>query len=311
MNRVSTSTNLLLTMVVSLVMGQAARAEGPSVDEMKKSSDRGLFLGQPAWVKPSPSQPATPSQPAPKAKEASAAPTTKKAPVTKVSTGKAINSHKSAAKVIVAKSKKSTPATVQLVKNQNANTGSAHVQTVAYDADTIITAWLNKPGNAPKYRDGEKMEINVKASRDCNVTIYDYDGKGKLTQIFPNQFQPNTAVKSGETVTIGGPDSEFDYQLSIQPGEHKVNERIFIFAYPTSEAPLQVAMNKPENSPFRSAEMTPEEYRKLVNQSKVFFSREVKIVPKNKSQAVGEIKTVAQESVAAPNKIELSLTIEK
>ncbi len=115
MNRVSTSTNLLLTMVVSLVMGQAARAEGPSVDEMKKSSDRGLFLGQPAWVKPSPSQSATPSQPAPKAKEASAAPTTKKAPVTKVSTGKAINSHKSAAKVIVAKSKKSTPATVQLV----------------------------------------------------------------------------------------------------------------------------------------------------------------------------------------------------
>lgn len=296
-------------MAVSLVLGQAARAEGPSVDEMKKSSDRGLFLGQPAWVKPAATQPA---QPAVKSnKDATPAPAPKKAPITKVSTAKP-TVHKSAGKVVVAKTKKSSPATVQLVKNQNANTtGSAHVQTVAYDSDTIITAWLNKPGNSPKYRDGEKMEINVKASRDCNVTIYDYDGKGKLTQIFPNQFQPNTAVKSGETVTIGGPDSEFDYQLSIQPGEHKVNERIFIFAYPTSETPLSIAMNKPDNSPFRSAEMTPEEYRKLVNQSKVFFSREVKILPKNKSQAVGEIKTVAQESVAAPNKIELSLTIEK
>ncbi len=68
-------------------------------------------------------------------------------------------------------------------------------------------------------------------------------------------------------------------------------------------------MNRPSDSPFRSAEMTPEEYRKLVNQSKVFFSREVKVMPK----AHGSVISVANvtESTTAPNKIELSLMVEK
>jgi hypothetical protein len=164
----------------------------------------------------------------------------------------------------------------------------------------VVTAWLNKPGASPKYKVGEKMQINITASSDCNVVVLDYDGHGKLTQIFPNEYQSNGFVKAGESVAIGGPDSPFDYQVGGRGGA----EKIFVYAYPqSSENPLTVAMAPAENSPFRSAEMTIEQYRDLVNKSKVFFSREVKIVPKNGA------KPVSMPSPPA-NKIELTFEVD-
>ncbi len=199
---------------------------------------------------------------------------------------------------------------------------SSHVTVIANDkdqgfknvslesGDPIIKAWLNKPGALPKYRDGEKMEVNVTASQDCNLSIFDYDGKGKLTQIFPNEYQQSSSVRAGETVTIGGANSEFEYQVSTLPGESKIKEHIFVFAYPNNEAPISIAMSRTSDSPFRSADITMEQYRKLVNESKSYFSREVKITAKDKSQ----FKQVANEiasTKSAPNKVELSFQIEK
>ncbi len=176
--------------------------------------------------------------------------------------------------------------------------------------DPIIKAWLNKPGSMPKYRDGEKMEVNVTANQDCNLSIFDYDGKGKLTQIFPNEYQQSSSVRAGETVTIGGEKSEFEYQVSTQPGESKINEHIFVFAYPNTEAPISIAMSRTADSPFRSADITMEQYRKLVNESKSYFSREVKITPRDKSQ-IKQVSNEIASSKAAANKVELSFQIEK
>ena len=301
------SRSLMNVAALSLLLSSpfaGARAEGPSLKELEKSHDRGLCIEQPSYVKNQEKQvqEAKPRQTAPKPVASTQKRVSDLVPVKRPVVK---------AKVMVAKGKmhpQQTKNHVQVIKHTVQPESSQSIQTVAYENDTVISAWLNKTGPNPKYKDGEKMEINVKASRDCNLTIYDFDGRGKLTQIFPNQFQPNSLVKGGDTVTIGGADSQFDYQLSMQPGEEKVKESIFIFAYPVSEAPLSIAMNRSDNaSPFRSAEMTPEEYRKLVNQSKVFFSREVKVVAKSQNQ----IKPVSQETTQAPNKIELSLVIEK
>ncbi len=312
-------TSLALSFLFGVSSFSAALAEGgkteePTADEMKNSKERGLFIEQPSYVK-APRKEATVQPPAvnknqqPKAgvkvgtTKTPSLQTSKTAPV--VARAKQKGTVK---QPLVARSKpaqKTTAGHIQVVKNTPVN----NIKTVAYEGEAIISAWLNKPGETPTYKDGEKLEINVKASRDCNLTIYDYDGRGKLTQIFPNTYQQASLVKGGETVTIGGSDSQFEYQLSVNPGERKVNERIFVFAYPVSEAPLSIAMSRPSDSPFRSADMTPEEYRKLVNQSKVFFSREVKVMPR----AHGSVVSVANvtETTTAPNKIELSLMVEK
>jgi hypothetical protein len=175
--------------------------------------------------------------------------------------------------------------------------------------DAMVKVWLNKSGAEPRYHSGEKMEINVSAAKDCNLMIFDFDGRGKLTQLFPNQFQQASSVKAGQTVAIGGDSSSFDYTASLPKGRQVSSERIFVYAYPLDESknpPLSVAMNMTgTGTAFRSADISLDEYRKLVNQSKVFFARDVQITPK------AGVTVAAADTTPAPNKYELGFVIEK
>lgn len=331
---------LSLTLALPLLWQPAFAADSdksePAFDEMKNGTNRGLFIEPSLYHKDAAtkttkstskelSKDATKVEPAgttgikvsPKAGAIKSAAKTKiKADLVPVKT--APHTKSSLPKHAVAKSAET--------KRHEANSQAAkssHVTVVASDksqgfknvslesGDPIIKAWLNKPGSLPKYRDGEKMEVNVTASQDCNLSIFDYDGKGKLTQIFPNEFQQSSAVRAGETVTIGGEKSEFEYQVSTLPGESKIKEHIFVFAYPNNEAPISIAMSRATDSPFRSADITMEQYRKLVNESKSYFSREVKITPKGQSQIKQVANEISANAKSAPNKVELSFQIEK
>lgn len=312
--------SILGAFALSLCLTGAAYADDksisePSAEDLKHSKERGLFIEPP--VSPSANVIKTGSKGEKQPAKKVIIKTPVKSQVQTPSTPAKAQVKESAKPVKVAKVKiqrpmiaknktKSSPVVASHVQVSPAAKDS-NIQTVSYEQDTIIKAWLNKPGRSPKYRDGDKMEINVTASQDCSIAIFDYDGKGKLTQLFPNEYQSSGQVKSGETVTVGGADSSFEYKVSTNPGESKVNETIFVFAYPSTEAPISIAMNTTPDSPFRSAEMTMEQYRRLVNESKVYFSREVKIVPKSHS----DVKAVAHNSTAAPNKVELSFSIEK
>ncbi|MDP3507022.1 MAG: DUF4384 domain-containing protein [Candidatus Melainabacteria bacterium] len=339
---------LSFTLALPLLWQPAVAADSdksePTFDEMKKGKDRGLFIEPPTYhkdatvkapkttTKEPPKEatktvPATSAaikvspkaviKPAPKSKIKADLVPVKAAPQAKSTSSSSSSSSSSLPKHAVAKAgAKSKSDKSKVTKSSShitviANEKSQEFKNVSLEAaDPIIKAWLNKPGSLPKYRDGEKMEVNVTASQDCNLSIFDYDGKGKLTQIFPNEYQQSSSVRAGETVTIGGAKSEFEYQVSTLPGESKIKEHIFVFAYPTNEAPISIAMTRASDSPFRSADITMEQYRKLVNESKSYFSREVKITPKGQSQ----IKQVANEisnAKSSPNKVELSFQIEK
>jgi hypothetical protein len=191
-------------------------------------------------------------------------------------------------------------------------------------SESIINVWLDKKGSAPQYKHGDKMKINVSASQDCNVMIFDYDGRGKLTQLYPNEYQQKTLLRAGDTITFGGADSPFDYQVSLPKGSSRAQERIFVYAYPVREKPLSIALNSEDGSPFRSGEMTLAQYKKMVAESKVFFNegavngqtageRDVKIVPKADT-SVPSLKLVSTDENSGngsgtPNKKEVSFTI--
>ncbi|MBY0546909.1 MAG: DUF4384 domain-containing protein [Candidatus Obscuribacterales bacterium] len=170
------------------------------------------------------------------------------------------------------------------------------------NSSNVVTATLDRSGSLPKYKVGDKLVVNIKANQDCNLVVFNYDSTGTLTQIFPNDYQQSGYVRNGDSVQIGGPESPFDYQVAGKGGQ----EKIFVYAYPTGSeaAPITVAMNPLAGTPFRSAEITPEQYRQMVNDSKVFFSREVKVVPKRVANA-------SATQTAAANKIELSFVVEK
>lgn len=169
----------------------------------------------------------------------------------------------------------------------------------------VISAKLDRAGNSPKYKVGDKLVVNVKANQDCNVVVFNYDSTGTLTQIFPNDYQQNGFVKAGDSVEIGGADSNFDYQISGKGGP----EKVFVYAYPTNneKAPITqlTAMAPIAGTPFRGAEMTVDQYRDMVNNSKVFFARSVQVMPKKSAQLVSH-----REAPASPNKVELSFSVE-
>ncbi|MBX9668261.1 MAG: DUF4384 domain-containing protein [Candidatus Obscuribacterales bacterium] len=179
------------------------------------------------------------------------------------------------------------------------------------EGDSIVTAWLNKTGNSPHYKDGEKLQVNVSANKDCNLMIFNYDGE-QLTQLYPNKFQSSPFVKSGQTIAVGGEGFKFDF-IAANGGDKASHEKIFVYAYPvdSDSAPISVAMKPVEDSPFRAANMSLEEYRSMVNSSSVFFGRKVKVAKKSEGE-VGEVQLANFEDAqsAAPNKIELSLVVD-
>lgn len=187
-----------------------------------------------------------------------------------------------------------------------------HTKTVVVNAgEQIVTAWLNKKGDKPHFKDGERLQVNVAANKDCNLMIFNYDGE-QLTQLYPNEYQNNPFVKAGQTIEVGGEGCKFDFTAANSSNKAS-SEKIFVYAYPleSDSAPISIAMAKVPDSPFRAAEMTPEKYRELVNRSEVFFSRKVNVTARKGSETEEvQLASFESQTSAAPNKIELHLVID-
>lgn len=177
----------------------------------------------------------------------------------------------------------------------------------------IISAKLDKPGALPKYKSGDRMMVRLTAKQDCNVLVFDYDSKGTLTQLYPNEYEPTGTMKAGTEIELGGTDSKYTLDVA-----GKGMERIFVYAYPTNDGPITVAMNPVPHTPFRSVELTPDQYRRLVRESKTFFvasangsgssDRSVKVTPKAGGPAVANASISSEKQ---PNKLELVFQIDK
>jgi len=62
------------------------------------------------------------------------------------------------------------------------------------DPSFKITANLNRD----YFKDGEEMELSVKSSRDCYLTILNICSNDSVYVIFPNKFRNDNFIKSGE-----------------------------------------------------------------------------------------------------------------
>lgn len=179
---------------------------------------------------------------------------------------------------------------------------------VSHGDTSVISAKLDRVGNVPKYKAGEQMVVKIKAQQDCNVIVFDYDAHGTLTQLFPNAFEKSGTMHAGENIEIGGPSSQYTLDVT-----GKGTERIFVYAYPTSEGQITVAMNPIVNTPFRSAELSIDQYRQLVRDSRPYFhdkviassERTVSVKAKNNQQQVAEVSKAQQA-----NKVELVFQVD-
>lgn len=319
---------LVMATVLAASISLPALAEGtktpaepatPTQEDMKKSTKRGIMIEPIRPKAPETKAAATttktkidtkPSVKTTETAKVETKTTTKTAPVMKTAKSPVV---KTETKTVTAITTGKHDATLKAVSTHATKSTSHQVATHTTKAapaaeDGIVTAWLNKNGDKPHYTPGEKLQVHVSAQKDCNVLIFNYDGD-MLTQLFPNDYQPNPMVKAGQTVEIGGEQSKFDFQASNDKAKIS-NEKIFVYAYPveSDSSPISVAMNPIPESPFRGVEFSLDQYRELVNSSKAFSGRSVKVMGKSKTQLVSFDE--AQKTAAPPNKVELSLVIE-
>jgi hypothetical protein len=86
------------------------------------------------------------------------------------------------------------------------------IQIINPHPEFSLKLWLDKDTGAT-YNPGEKITIFFQVVRDCFVTLYNYDTKGRVKIIFPNQYSPQILVKAGEVNTFEG-----QIDPSAQPG---------------------------------------------------------------------------------------------
>ncbi len=60
---------------------------------------------------------------------------------------------------------------------------------------------LDKGGDAPDYRIGERIRISVRTDRDAYVYLYSLRADGRVVQILPNRFDEQHRLRAGETRT--------------------------------------------------------------------------------------------------------------
>jgi hypothetical protein len=86
------------------------------------------------------------------------------------------------------------------------------IQIINPHPEFSLRLWLDNDTGAT-YNPGEKIKIFFQVVRDCFVTLYNYDTKGRVKIIFPNQYSPQNLVKAGAVNTLEG-----QIDPSSQPG---------------------------------------------------------------------------------------------
>ena len=76
-----------------------------------------------------------------------------------------------------------------------------------------VRIWVDKPA----YAIGETVRINFELSKPAYVYIWDIAADGKVTQIFPNQYEPQNFFPAG-TYTIPSPGKGYQFKVTPPPG---------------------------------------------------------------------------------------------
>ena len=112
----------------------------------------------------------------------------------------------------------------------------------------------------PTYRIDDYLTLRMKAKESCYITVLNWDKNGKLTVLFPNQYESANFVRGGQTHTFPTPEHTFDFILRGPVGRERF-KLIAVRKWSASQA-LKTAIEKniprEDSSFFRSkAEVVP------------------------------------------------------
>ncbi len=87
--------------------------------------------------------------------------------------------------------------------------------------------------NREYFKEGDKLELTVKSSRDCYITILNICSNDSVYLMFPNQYQMDNFLKAGDLLILPGESGEeagLSFGISLLPGKDEDTEMIKILA---------------------------------------------------------------------------------
>jgi uncharacterized caspase-like protein len=142
---------------------------------------------------------------------------------------------------------------------------------------------------------GDTVSISVQPERDCYIHVLNIGASGKISLLFPSDFEPNSFVKEGQKYTIPSTD-EYEILQVGPPGE----ERVKVIAT-TQKIPLDLL--NPENmaSPIKTYDSGAAELLQR-------FMKDLSLMPRNKWATETVMFTVGQPVVyGARDPLELGI----
>lgn len=89
-----------------------------------------------------------------------------------------------------------------------------------------VKVWTNKNPDGtqiPNYQVGEKITLNVKATEDAYVYLFNVDGSGKVDQLLPNTYAAGSNfVKANTTKSFPSAGDPFTFDIAAPEGLNKV-----------------------------------------------------------------------------------------
>ena len=99
-------------------------------------------------------------------------------------------------------------------------------------AQPAVVAADAQPGTPPmldltllsdksRYRLGEIASFTIRSNFDCNLTLISVNAAGKATVVFPNDFEPENALKAGAIMRLPAEGSPYRFRLT-HPGKERL-----------------------------------------------------------------------------------------
>ncbi len=86
---------------------------------------------------------------------------------------------------------------------------------------TGLTVSLDR-GVDPTYRTGDTLALHVKSDRDCYLTVYAVDVRGRVTLLFPNGFQSDNRLRAGRRYVIPEATAVWALGVAGDPGVESI-----------------------------------------------------------------------------------------
>ena len=108
-------------------------------------------------------------------------------------------------------------------------------------ADGRINITTNRPGAGSSYRLGEEITFLVSSNTDGYLYLFHADAEKNVTRIFPNQFQPQSIIRPGQTLQVPVPGANFKFEASPPFGLETTFA--IVTTTPLSDGDLQAIQN--------------------------------------------------------------------